>query len=195
MSGSEARYTRTAVALHWLVAALVIVQVGWGFWMQGIARQPVGPRVDAFNVHKSMGMVILALMLVRIAWRAAHRPPALPPMPRWQHVAARASHALLYAALVAQPVIGYLGSAWSGFPVRLFGVALPAWSAGDPALKDAMSTAHLVVGCVLIAAIVLHVGAALRHAVARDGVVSRILPRGARRAGGAPRWRFDKENP
>jgi cytochrome b561 len=187
MSSSDARYTRTAVALHWLVAALVIVQVGWGFWMQGIAKQPAGPRVDAFNVHKSMGMLILALMLVRIAWRAWHPPPALPPMPRWQRVAARASHALLYAALVAQPLIGYLGSVWSGFPVRLFGVTLPAWSSGHPALKDAMSSAHLVVGVVLIAAIVLHVCAALRHAVAHDGVASRMLPRGARRAWGAPR--------
>ena len=175
MSRSDGRYTRTAIALHWLVAALVIAQIAWGWWMQGIAKQPVGPRVDAFNLHKSMGMLILALMLARLAWRIGHPPPSLPPMPRWQRSAAHASHALLYAALIAQPLIGYLGSVWSGYPVRIFGV-VPVWGARHPALKDALSHAHLVVGCVLMAAIALHVAAALRHLSLRDGVVHRMLP-------------------
>ena len=175
MSRSDGRYTRTAIALHWLVAALVIAQIAWGWWMQGIAKQPVGPRVDAFNLHKSMGMLILALMLARLAWRIGHPPPSLPPMPRWQRSAAHASHALLYAALIAQPLIGYLGSVWSGYPVRIFGVVLPVWGARHPALKDALSQAHLVVGCVLMAAIALHVAAALRHLSLRDGIVRRML--------------------
>lgn len=187
MSGSDTRYTRTAIALHWLLALLVIAQIAWGWWMQGIAKMPVGPRVDAFNLHKSMGMLILALMLVRIAWRAGHPPPPLPRMPRWQHLSARVSHVLLYVALVAQPVIGYLGSAWSGYPVRLFGFALPAWAGSHPALKDAMSRAHLVVAIVLMAAISLHVAAALRHAAARDGVLARMLPRSRSHAAPAPR--------
>ena len=174
MSRSDGRYTRTAIALHWLVAALVIAQIAWGWWMQGIAKQPVGPRVDAFNLHKSMGMLILALMLARLAWRIGHPPPSLPPMPRWQRSAAHFSHALLYAALIAQPLIGYLGSVWSGYPVRIFGV-VPVWGARYPALKDALSHAHLVVGCVLMAAIALHVAAALRHLSLRDGVVHRML--------------------
>ncbi len=182
MSSSDPRYTRTAIALHWLLALLVIAQIAWGWWMQGIAKLPVGPRVDAFNLHKSMGMLILALMLVRIAWRAGHPPPPLPPMARWQRIAANVSHALLYAALVAQPVIGYLGSAWSGFPVRLFGFALPIWTSSHPVRKDAMSNAHLVVGIVLMMAIALHVAAALRHAAARDGVLARMLPRRGTRA-------------
>ena len=83
MSPSEpgARYTRTAVVLHWLVAGLVIVQFAWGWWMQEIPKEPVGPRVDAFNMHKSVGLTILALMMVRILWRIAHRPPPLPDAP------------------------------------------------------------------------------------------------------------------
>ena len=176
MSGSESCYTRTAVALLWLVAALVIAQIAWGWWMQGIAKQPVGPRVDAFNLHKSTGMLILALMLVRLGWRLAHPPPALPPMPQWQHTAARISHGLLYAALIAQPLTGYLGSVWSGYPVRLFGVVLPAWSQAHPVLKDAMSSAHLVIAIMLMATIAVHIGAALRHGSAHDGVMRRMLP-------------------
>src|SRR5512147_1487394 len=114
-SDAPARYTRTAIALHWLIAILVLGQFAWGWWMQGIPKQPVGPRVDAYNLHKSIGLTILALMLVRLVWRLGHRPPALPPMPLWQAVAARSNHAVLYAVLVALPLAGYLGSAFSGY--------------------------------------------------------------------------------
>ncbi|HZA96536.1 MAG TPA: cytochrome b/b6 domain-containing protein [Burkholderiaceae bacterium] len=58
------RYTRTAILLHWLIAVVVIVQFGWGWWMQDIPKQPIGPRVDAFNLHKSLGLTILALMCI-----------------------------------------------------------------------------------------------------------------------------------
>src|SRR5512139_572255 len=103
-SDSDARYTRTAVALHWVVAVLVIAQFAWGWWMQQIPKQPVGPRVDAFNLHKSFGMVILALMLVRIGWRMAHVPPPLPAMPSWQARMARITHVALYVLLIVQPL-------------------------------------------------------------------------------------------
>ena len=81
-SDAPARYTRTAIALHWLIAILVLGQFAWGWWMQEIPKQPVGPRVDAFNLHKSIGMTIFALMVLRLAWRVGHPAPALPPMPR-----------------------------------------------------------------------------------------------------------------
>jgi cytochrome b561 len=121
-SGSDARYTSTAIVLHWLIAALVIVQFGWGWWMQDIPKVPVGPRVDAFNLHKSVGLTILALMVIRIAWRAGHRPPPLPPMPSWQATAARVTHIALYVLLVIHPLSGYLGSEFSGYPVKYFGI-------------------------------------------------------------------------
>jgi cytochrome b561 len=155
------RYTAVAIALHWTIAVLVIAQLVWGWWMLGIPKQPPGPRVDAFNLHKSVGLAILALMLVRIAWRIGHRPPVLPPMPAWQAAAARATHLLLYAALVVQPIAGYLGSAWSGYPVKFFGLALPAWAAKDAALKDLMSSVHLATSWVIVVAVGLHVLAAL----------------------------------
>jgi len=174
MSASD-RYTRTAIALHWAIAALVIFQFTLGWWMQGIPKQPVGPRVDAFNLHKSIGMTIFALMVVRLLWRAGHRPPPLVDLPQWQARVAHGTHALLYAALIVQPLVGYLGSEWSGFPVKLFGLALPSWAEKNAALKDLMSAVHLATSWVIAATVVLHVAAALKHAlVDRNGLLARM---------------------
>ena len=169
-----ARYTRTAVALHWLIAALFIGQFAWGWLMQEIPKSPPGVRADAFNVHKSIGLCLLGLMLFRLGWRIAHQPPALPPLPVWQARLAQITHVGLYVALIVQPVAGYLGSVWSGYPVKLFGVTLPAWGIKNPALKDAMSEVHLVTSFVLLALVLLHIAGALHHALRRDGIASRM---------------------
>ena len=172
---SPQRYTRFAVALHWIVAAIVFAQFALGWLMQEIAKQPPGPRAYAFNVHKSIGLTILALMLVRIAWRLSHPAPALPAMPRWQARAALANHFLLYALLVVMPLAGYLGSAFSGYPVRFFGIVLPAWAPKSEAMKQAMSEVHLVGAWLLAAAVLLHLAAVVKHAmVDRDGLLARM---------------------
>lgn len=169
------RYDRTAVALHWLIAALVVAQFAWGWWMQGIPKQPPGARVDAFNLHKSVGLTILALMLLRVSWRAAHAPPALPPMPSWQATLARLTHVLLYVVLFLMPLSGYLGSVWSGYPVKYFGMTLPDWNWKNPALKELASGVHLVTAWVLATAAGLHVAGALKHVlVDRDGLLARM---------------------
>jgi cytochrome b561 len=174
-----ARYTTFAIALHWLIAAAVVGLVGWGWWMQTIPKTPAGPRVDAFNLHKSIGMTVLLLMLMRIAWRARHTPPRFVPMPRWQERLARGVHLLLYVCLILQPLSGYLGSAFSGYPIRFFGIVLPAWAAKNDALKDAMSVVHLVNSWVLVGALGLHFAGALKHALwERDGSFRRIWPWG-----------------
>ena len=77
--------------------------------MQDIPKQPPGPRVDAFNLHKSVGLTILALMVLRLLWRWRHPAPALPPMPAWQARLAHANHWVLYVALFVEPLAGYLG--------------------------------------------------------------------------------------
>jgi cytochrome b561 len=176
-SEGAARYTNTAIVLHWLIAVAVLGLVGWGWWMQTIPKIPVGPRVDAFNLHKSIGMTVLLLMLVRIGWRARHRPPPFVPMPRWQAQLARAVHLLLYACLIIQPLSGYLGSAFSGYPVRFFSVVLPAWAPKSDALKDALSLVHLVDSWVLVGALALHFAGTVKHALLqRDGSFGRIWP-------------------
>jgi cytochrome b561 len=169
------RYTRTAIALHWLIALCVIGQFAWGWWMQQIPKQPVGPRVDAFNLHKSIGLAILALMTIRILWRIGHRPPPLPAMPAWQAWTARGTHFLLYCLLVIHPLSGYLGSEFSGYPVRFFGVTLPGWTGKNVALKDLLSVAHLATSWLIAGAVTLHVAGALKHAlIDRDGLLARM---------------------
>jgi len=174
MSSSE-RYSRTAIALHWVIALAVIGQFSWGWVMQTIPKQPPGLRADAFNLHKSIGLTILALMCLRALWRWRHPPPPLPAMPAWQSRLARVTHVVLYVALFAMPLAGYLGSVFSGYPVKYFGVALPAWGWKDEALKNFMSAAHFTVSWILLCAVALHVAGALKHWLwDRDGLVARM---------------------
>jgi len=173
MSPSE-RYTRTAIALHWLIAALVLVEFAHGWWMQEIPKQPPGLRADAFNLHKSAGLVVLALMLIRLGWRIAHRPPALPPMLRWQSLLAKANHVLLYTMVIAMPLSGYLGSVFSGYPIKWFGVTLPAWGWADPTIKDWMSVVHLTTSWILLVSLCLHITGTIKHTLAGDRVMARM---------------------
>lgn len=178
---SASRYTRVAVVLHWFVAAVVLVQYPLGWWMQGIPKQPSGPRAEMFNLHKSIGLTILALMIARLGWRLAHRPPEYPPMAAWQARLAAATHVLLYALLIALPLVGYLGSAFSGYPVRWFGMVLPSWAPKNVALKEWMGSAHLVLAWALTAAFVLHIAGVAKHAlIERDGLVRRMGWAGAK---------------
>jgi cytochrome b561 len=175
---SSDRYDRVAVALHWMIAVLVIGQFAFGWWMQGIAKQPPGPRVDAFNLHKSIGLVMLTLMAVRVLWRAVHRPPPLPPLPVWQRRAAALTHFGLYLLLILLPLSGYLGSVFSGYPVKFFGATLPGWGTRNAWLKDFFGAVHLASSFALAGLVLLHVAAAFKHAlVDRDGLLSRMAPR------------------
>ena len=177
--GVRARYTTTAVVIHWIVAAIVFAQFAFGWLMQQIPKSPPGMRADAFNFHKSVGLCILALMLFRLGWRLAHPAPPLPAMARWQVCAAKANHAALYATLFVMPLAGYLGSVFSGYPVKWFGITLPAWGAKMPALKDLMSDIHLAASFVLLTLVVVHIAAALMHAFRHDGIFARmtLVPR------------------
>ena len=169
------RYTTPAIALHWVVAAIAVAQFALGWWMIEIPKEPPGERASAFNLHKSMGITIFILMAARIAWRATHPPPALPPMPRWQAVIARWNHMILYLALVALPVTGYLGSEFSGYPVRFFGLMLPSWAGKQPQLKELMSTVHYWTTWLIAAAFLAHLAGVLKHVwIDRDGLLSRM---------------------
>jgi cytochrome b561 len=171
----ESRYTTVAILLHWVIAALVLAQFPLGWWMQEIPKQPPGPRVEAFNLHKSLGLLIVALMFARIAWRLGHPAPRLPAMPPWQARLAHATHALLYVVLVALPLTGYLGSEFSGYPVKFFGIVLPAWAGKNVALKDWMSAAHLALAWALALAFALHMAGVAKHTfVHRDGLLRRM---------------------
>jgi cytochrome b561 len=169
------RYTPFAIAMHWIVAAIVLVQYPLGWLMQQIPKQPPGQRAEVFNVHKSIGLTLLALMIVRLGWRLAHRPPAYPPMARWQERLARSTHVVLYVALIGLPLAGYLGSAFSGYPVRFFGLVLPSWAPKNVAMKDWMSTVHLTLAWTLGVAFALHMAGVAKHVILeRDGLLQRM---------------------
>jgi cytochrome b561 len=176
-------YHAFSLALHWLVAMLVFGQITLGWWMLSIPKSPPGQRADWFNLHKSIGLTVAALMIVRLAWRRLHRPAPLPQqMPAWQRRAALANHALLYTLLILQPIWGYLGSSFTRYPVRYFGVTLPKWGWDSPALKDLFSALHLGTAWLLALLLALHVGAALKHKlIDRDGVFERMWPFGSSR--------------
>lgn len=181
MQPGAAQYTRTAVALHWIVAFAVFANVLLGLWMQYLPKGAEGARAGWFNLHKSIGLTIAMLVIVRLAWRARHAPPAWPVRAAWEAQAARSVHALLYVCLLVQPMSGLLGSLFTRYPIKYFGVALPYWNRDWPFGKDLMSALHLAGACLLGALVAVHVGATVWHAMRGDGVLHRMAwPSGER---------------
>jgi cytochrome b561 len=174
---APARYDRVAVALHWLLAAALLVQVALGFYLQEIPRNTPA-RGWWVNLHKSTGLVLLALILVRLGWRLAHRPPPLPALlSSAQRQLAAWGHGLLYALMLALPLTGYIASNFSKWGVKFFNVIeMPPWGRQDKQLYDLFNDAHQVLAVVFSVVVALHVLAALRHLFVRDGVFDRILP-------------------
>jgi len=178
-------YTATARFLHWLIAVAVFAQISLGTWMIGIPKAPPGIRVYWFNVHKSIGITLGLIIMVRLLWRLTHAAPPLPSsVPLWQRRAAGASHVLLYVCMIVMPLSGYLGSSFTKYPIVYFGMRLPHWGWEAPALKELCSQAHLVTAIMFITLIAIHVVAAFKHLIVnRDGVFQRMWPSQSRTTG------------
>ena len=163
-------------ALHWLIALLVVVLATVGWYMKGLPNTP--DKAAIYGLHKSTGLTVLALMLARILWRAFEgvRPAQPTGMPGWQVHAARASHVLLYVALIAMPISGWLFNSAANFPLHWFGLfAVPALSGPDPELKAAARFAHEFLFWCIAGLVAVHASAALYHHFgARDGVLRRM---------------------
>ena len=167
-------YTPLAVLLHWTLAVLIIGMIGLGWYMQSLEKGPVAGWY--FNLHKSIGLVVAGLVVLRLAWRLSHPPAPLPgSVPRWQARAAKASHWLLYAAMLAMPLFGTLGALLSKSGIVFFGTPLPRVFEPDRDLMKIFYGAHGVTAVILVGLIVLHVLAALKHLlIDRDGVFQRM---------------------
>lgn len=162
--------------LHWLIAALVLGMLLLGNLMQELPASPWKIRVYA--LHKSFGITVLALMLIRLAVRLSVGRPPLPAMPIALRWAAGVSHALLYGAVFTMALSGWVFNSAAGFPLRYFGtVALPALARRDAELKSLAHEVHEFTAWLLIAVVIVHAGAAWwHHSVRRDSTLRHMLP-------------------
>lgn len=171
------RYTRVAIALHWLIAALLAGQIGFGWFLGSIPR---GSPLRGFyvNMHKSTGLVLALLILFRIVWRLLHDPPPLPAfMPAWKRHIARWSHVALYVCMLGMPLSGYTASNFSKYGVKFFNaIVLPPWGVDNHRIYAIFNTTHVLLSYGFVTLIVVHILAALQHATRRDGVLQRMVP-------------------
>ena len=168
------RYTGVAIALHWAIAALIVFNLSLG-----LAHDSLPKDWQVMPVHKSVGLSVLMLTLGRIAWRLAHPAPPLPAdLKPLERVAAKASHFLLYAFMLVMPLTGWMMvSGVKRRPLEWFFQFDVPYLPISPQMADFGHEAHELLGWAMIALLVVHVGAALRHhMVLRDNVLARMTP-------------------
>ena len=177
-----ARYTRVAIALHWLIGLAVLGEIAFGFLLDDLAPRNTPGRAGIINLHKSIGIVLFVLIAARLVWRLRHAPPMWPvSMPAWQRSAARWGHRALYACMLVAPLAGYTASNFSKHGVRFFGMKIAPWGPDLPRVYDVLNGLHVASSWLLTALIVGHVAVSLKHAlVDRDGVFSSMWPGTAR---------------
>ncbi|MCR6628581.1 MAG: cytochrome b [Magnetospirillum sp.] len=176
MSASPLSYDPVAKSLHWLTALLIIVLWGVGLTLEDLPKGDL--RGQVIGLHKAFGVVVLALAVLRLAWRGSKGAPDLPAdMPAWEKLAAKLGHAGLYVLMIALPLDGILMSQSGGRPVSVFGLELPTLVGKDEGLHHLFEEGHELLAWGLAVVVVVHVAAALRHhIVLKDQVLRRMLP-------------------
>jgi cytochrome b561 len=197
MAVSATRYTALAIVLHWAIAGAIVLMIALGLWMHELAER--GAVSDglfrAYQLHKSIGLTILALSVARLAWRLFNPPPALPAgMRAWERAAATATHWLFYVLMIGLPLSGwvFVSAGWSlhdeaplAITTRWFGLfevphlfGLNAASESTRAgVAAAAFRAHALMSWTMLGLLALHVGAALKHHIVdKDGVLARMIP-------------------
>jgi cytochrome b561 len=166
-----------AKLFHWVMAALILAQIALGLMAANWRLSPA--KLELFFWHKSTGMLILALVALRLLWRLANPTPALPAgMAPWECAAARLSHLLLYGLMIVLPVTGWIVNSASNVPFRIFQlIPLPSIVAPDEPTADLAALVHGGLAALLALVLVVHIGAALRHHFfKRNTVLTRMLP-------------------
>jgi cytochrome b561 len=169
-------YGSVAKLPHWLIAAILVAQFALGLWMPNIRRgmEPGEP----MHLHISIGIVVLVLIVVRLAWRVAHPVQPESALPRWQHYASEVLHWLLYLLVLGSTLSGWFYASMRGWPLSFFELfPLPALVPEGSTVGRSIGRVHESIVWVLAAAVALHVLAALAHAfIWKDGVMRRMLP-------------------
>ncbi len=179
-AASTTGYTSTAKLLHWLVASLVVVQIV----LANLAERAedaddLVSELALFANHRSVGITILALIIIRLLWRWRNPPPPLPDtVPKWQLMASRVSHYSLYAILLVMPISGWLMTSAADVSVSWFGlVDLPDFVSPDHERHEFFEGIHELLATLLFVIASLHILAALKHRLFdKDGVLQRMLP-------------------
>ena len=195
---SAARYTKTAVILHWLIALGIFIMFGIGWFMADLPKkvpdqssfdlfdlgifswqvaEPVSPRSFYFNLHKSIGVTILALIFIRVLWRLTHKPPALlASYKEMERKLAAGTHHLLYLLMLAVPLTGLMMAIYSKYGVKWFGIDFIAGLDNKP-VREAFKQSHEVIGIVLLLIVGIHTLGALKHKfIDKDETLSRMMP-------------------
>ena len=174
---SEPRRWGTLMQLfHWVMALAIIGNGLFGLLMD-VARSPM-QKLNWLAVHKSIGLTVLALLLLRLLWRLSERTPLDEPAPRWQQRAAHAMHAMLYVMMAAIPLTGWWFNSLAGKPLQWFKqFNVPALADKDIVQSHLAHAVHEYLFWLLLLLLSMHVGAALKHHWRdRDNVLLRMLP-------------------
>ena len=188
LNRTSERYTVIAVLLHWIIAILILGQIAGGALMVNLGDNALSLKFQIYQWHKSFGITILVLSLIRLMWRLTHRPPALPDgMSSVERIGARFSHIGFYVLMVTIPLIGWATVSASPYaasvPTYLFGVIpwphLPFFEGvvDREFVAGRIAEIHKILAFLTLGLFILHVGAALKHHfVNKDGVLARMLP-------------------
>ncbi|MDA9877526.1 cytochrome b [bacterium] len=160
--------------LHWLTAVLIFVQIPLGFYAESLKLSPL--KMDIFVWHKSLGMLVFLLLILRLLWRIKGTIPKTVGASLIQQHLAQAAHYLLYGLMVLLPISGWITSSAANIPIKLFWlIPLPALVGPDDALKSLAAEVHEISVFVLLAVLILHIGAALHHhLLLRDNTLKRM---------------------
>ncbi len=169
-------YTGVARSLHWVTAAMVLTIIPVGLIMANIEQSPL--KDTLYHVHRSLGIILIPVVFYRLYYRGTHRPRPLPAdIPELQRFVANSVHHLLYLLLVVQPIIGWVATSAYRAPILFFGTfeVPPIWPE-NRALSEQLFTVHRIIGIVMAALLVAHIGGAIyHHFIRRDRVLLRMV--------------------
>jgi len=157
------KYNTTAIIIHWLMAIMIIVMIVLGIYMTGLEKGS-DERSWFFALHKSIGLTLALLAIIRLVWKFCSKSPALPDyVAPLQRKMATATHHLLYLMMFIQPVTGYISSSFSGYKTKFWGIPLPHWGSKQPDLNQLFTTIHEISAFCLIGLLILHIAGVIYH--------------------------------
>ena len=177
LTNTSNRYGLIAQLLHWAVVVGIVLQYVWAWRIDN--TDSIRAQFSLVTTHKSIGMTILALVLLRMAWRAFNKPPPYPvSMKTWEINAANFTHALLYLLILLMPLTGWMYTSAAGYGAEFWGlVDIPDFVATGERLENFMHIAHETIAWLIPIVVAVHVFAALRHHFTlKDDVLKRIIP-------------------